>query len=92
MICKYCRKEYSKSRYDTFCSKTCWEHNYWDKMLDSKAIIIRGHCYKAYGGRFNKSSLRRIRMNDGRLIETYELFDAGKIPAIFHRKDNAKFI
>ncbi|MBP5774000.1 MAG: hypothetical protein J6W35_08015 [Eubacterium sp.] len=91
-MCKNCRKEYGWSRYDEYCCKECWEANYWEKALDSKAIIIGGHCYHAYGGKFDKSKKIKIRMNDGTLIETYELFDGGKIPRKFHMKDNAKFV
>lgn len=90
-MCKNCRKEYVKSRYDEYCCKECWEANYWEKMLNSKAIIIKGHCYHAYGGKLGKKTYN-ILMNDGREISTNELFDGGKIPAKFHKKDNAKFI
>lgn len=92
-MCKNCRKDFVKSRYDEYCCKECWEAKYWEKIFDSNPYIIGGHAYRAYGGTgFEKTKPKKIKTNSGKVIETMELWDCGKIPRKFHKSDNAKFI
>lgn len=75
--------------------------DFWKETLDKDAIIIGGICYHddgnvahpvdtnylGYGGaRFH------IRMNDGRVINTNNLWYNGPIPAEYAVHDNAVFV
>ena len=97
-ICEVCGKEFEEGCAG-FCSEHCFEEDFWTKALDGKEIVIGGECYHVgleddspswfhgYGGaRF------KIRMNDGRVIETTNLWNQGDIPARFYTGDNAEFI
>ena len=99
--CIICGKEIEKSEFlnADLCSSECFSVLFWNENLDDTAIIIDGICYHD-GGR-NKTHLGfrgfggaefKIQMNDGRIIETNNLWMNGKIPAERNIKDNAKFI
>lgn len=102
MKCIICGKEIEKSGYGNavLCSSKCFTENFWNENLDETAIIINGECYHdggmkpvgysgflGHGGRYFK-----IQMNDGRVIETNNLWCNGDIPKERHVEDNAVFI
>lgn len=69
----------------------CFGCNFWDEMADRKDRIIANHtCYKD-GGRKSRNdgflgfggAEWKIRMNDGTLIETNNLWHNGEIPKHF---------
>ena len=84
MNCQVCGKEIKKQ--------------FWNEVLDNNAIIINGNCYhvdnedstscfRGFGGRpFT------IKMNDGKIIHTTNLWHHGTIPKEFYKGDNAEFI
>jgi endogenous inhibitor of DNA gyrase (YacG/DUF329 family) len=99
MNCIICGKEIEKSQYmhKTLCSSKCFNIDFWNDCLDEEAIIIDGTCYhdggktnssiKGFGGRTFK-----IQTNDGRIIETDNLWFNGEVPKERNVKDNAVFI
>lgn len=102
MRCIICGKEVEKSMYSNavLCSSKCFHENFWDECLDETAIIVKGECYHdggmkpasyqgflGFGGSYFK-----IKMNDGRIIETNNLWYNGEIPKERNIEDNAKFI
>lgn len=99
MKCIICGKEIEKSQYANaiLCSSECFTVDFWNEVLDDTAIIINGECYhdagetnsywKGFGGRHFK-----IQMDDGRIIETENLWGQGKVPPERGVKDNAKFL
>ena len=99
MNCIICGKELEQSRFrhKTLCSDKCFHIDFWNDCLDENAIIIQGVCYhdgtnsvtcgEGYGGR-----LFKIRMNDGRIIETKNLRYNGEVPEDRKVPDNATFI
>ncbi len=98
MNCKICGNEIEKSCYihEVLCGGKCFYDNFWDKTLDDEAIIIDGECYhdggkteceKGFGGRLHK-----IKMDDGRVIETDNLRYNGTVPKERKIKNNARFI
>lgn len=102
MTCEICGKEIEKSKYlsNVLCSKKCFIEHFWNEHLDETAIIIDGVCYHdggmkppgyegflGFGGH-----LFRIQMNDGRIIETNNLWHNGDVPKNRCVKDNAVFL
>lgn len=101
MKCIICGKEIEKSCYSNavLCSSECFHENFWNECLDETAIIVNGECYHdggkkqgsdfllGFGGSFFK-----IKMNDGRIIETNNLWYNGPVPEDRNIKDNAVFI
>lgn len=102
MKCVICGKEIEKSMYSNavLCSSACFHEHFWDDTLDETAIIIKGECYHDggmkpanYSGFLGFSGRRfRIQMNDGRIIETNNLWYNGEIPKERNIEDNAIFI
>ena len=98
MNCIICGKEIEKSLYThkTLCSSQCFNVDFWNDCLDEEAIIIDGTCYHdggaAYGSFIGHSGRHfKIQMNDGRVIETNNLWYNGEVPKERNVKDNAKF-
>ena len=102
MKCVICGKEIEKSMYSNavLCSSECFSENFWNECLDETAIIIDGECYhdggmkppvyqgfQGFGGRYFK-----IQMNDGRVIETNNLWCNGDVPPERNVQNNAIFI
>ena len=102
MKCVICGKEIEKSMYSNadLCSRACFGEYFWNDTLDETAIIINGECYHdggmkpagytgflGHAGRYFK-----IQMNDGRIIETNNLWYNGEVPKERCVKDNAVFI
>ena len=102
MICEICGKEFNKLQYngtyENICSHDCFDAKFWNDNLDKDAIIINGSCYhvgdensqfpfRGFAGR-----LFKIKMNDGTIITTTNLWHNGSIPKKRNIKDNAKFI
>ncbi len=102
MKCIICGKEIEKSSYShkVICSSECFSVDFWNDTLDDTAIIIDGECYHdsgkkpdgysgflGHGGRHFK-----IQMNDGRIIETNNLWYNGEVPKERCIEDNACFI
>lgn len=102
MKCVICGKEIEKSMYSNavLCSSECFSENFWNDTLDETAIIIDGECYhdggmkppgyqgfQGFGGRYFK-----IQMNDGRVIETNNLWCNGDVPPERNVQNNAIFI
>ena len=102
MKCIICGKEIEKSRYmnAVLCSSECFSVNFWNECLDDSAIIIDGACYhdggkkpKGYRGFMGFGGvLFKIKMNNGEVIETNNLWHNGKVPEDRNIKDNAVFI
>lgn len=102
MKCIICGKEIEKSLYMNadLCSSECFGVNFWNECLDDKAIIIDGVCYHdggkkpiGYSGFLGfGGAVHKIRMNDGTIIETNNLWYNGKVPEDRNIKDNAVFI
>ena len=102
MKCEICGKEIEKSQYanGVICSSKCFTIDFWNECLDDKAIIIDGRCYHdggkkpcnyggflGFGGRvFN------IKMNDGTIIETNNLWYNGVVPPERNVQNNAEFL
>ena len=102
MKCCICGKEIEESFYGNaiLCSSNCYNEHFWQTTLDDSAVIINQVCYhigkenstdpfRGFGGRKFK-----IQMNDGKIIETDNLWCGGDIPDSHRDRmpDNAKFI
>ncbi len=69
----------------------CFSCNFWDEMCDKKDRIIANHtCYKNGGRKSQKDGSLgfggaewKIKMNDGTLVETNNLWHNGEIPKRF---------
>ena len=102
MKCIICGKEIEKSNYmnAVLCSSKCFSVNFWNECIDDKAIIINGECYhdggkkpKGYSGFMGHGgALFKIKMNNGEIIETNNLWYNGEIPKDRNIQDNAVFI
>lgn len=102
MKCIICGKEIEKSSYThkVICSSECFSVDFWNDTLDDTAIIIDGECYhdggmkpKNYSGFLGFSgALFKIKMNDGRVFETNNLWYNGVVPKERGIEDNAIFI
>lgn len=102
MKCVICGKEIEKSSYSNkvLCSSECFHIDFWNDCLDEAAIIINGECYhdggmkpKDYRGFLGfDGSLFKIKMNDGRVIVTNNLWYNGEVPEERGIEDNACFI
>jgi hypothetical protein len=102
MKCIICGKEIEKSGYThkVICSSECFSVDFWNDTLDDTAIIIDGECYhdggmksKNYSGFLGFSgALFKIKMNDGRVFETNNLWYNGVVPKERCIEDNACFI
>jgi hypothetical protein len=102
MKCEICGKEIEKSKYlgMVICSTECFSVWFWNVTLDDAAIIINGNCY--HDGGIKPSGYRgfmgygghsfTIKMNDGRVIHTNNLWSNGAVPKERHVEDNAVFI
>jgi hypothetical protein len=74
--------------------------NFWDRCLDDAAIIINGECYhdggrkpKNYDGFMGFGGREfKIKMNNGKVIETNNLWCNGTVPKDRNVEDNAVFI
>jgi hypothetical protein len=80
---------------------TNFNKEFWDNCLDSKTdpIIIDGTCYHYQCDNQDDAVFKgfdgkqfSIQMNDGRIIHTSSLWYNGKIPSVYQRSDNGKFI
>lgn len=102
MICEICGKEFNESQYgepcNNICSSECFYVRFWNDNLDEDAIIINGTCYHL-GKEDDTSYFRgcagrkfKIKMNDGTIITTTNLWVNGEVPKERNIKDNAKFI
>ena len=102
MKCIICGKEIEKSAYShkVICSSECFHVDFWNDRLDDTAIIINGECYhdggrkpKGYSGFMGHSGREFIiKMNDGRIIETNNLWYNGEVPKERNIADNAQFV
>ena len=105
MKCTVCGKEFSHAPVygDDLCSFECHQTLYWDTRLDNNAIIIKGHCFHDLGAFIGGSGKRppvigfagrkfRIRFNDGRELDTNNLWHDGRIPKEMNTADNAEII
>jgi len=102
MKCVICGKEIEKSSYSNkvLCSSECFSVDFWNDCLDDTAIIIDGECYhdggmkpKTYTGFLGfGGALHKIKLNDGRVIETNNLWYNGVVPKERGIEDNACFI
>ena len=98
--CIVCNKEIEKPKFGgPICSEECFNVWFWNSQLNDEAIIIDGICYHDGGRDKTHFGFRgfggaefKIQMNDGRIIETNNLWCNGKIPESRNIKDNAKFI
>lgn len=100
MRCARCGSQIVRSIAGEYCSKKCFSESFWEDALDNEAIIIDGVCYHdggmkpkgymgflGFGGR-----LFKIKMNDGKVIETNDLWCQGTIPVELNVEDNATFM
>ena len=102
MKCVICGKEIEKSKYlhKALCSRECFCIDFWDDCLDDKAIIINGECYHDGGEKPSNyrgflgfaGSVFHIKMNDGKIITTNNLWYNGVVPKERNIQDNARFI
>jgi hypothetical protein len=102
MKCVICGKEIEKSMYSNkdLCSSECFHEDFWNDCLDDTAIIVNGECYhdggrkpEGYSGFLGHAGrLFKIQMNDGRIIETNNLWYNGEVPKERCIADNAIFI
>lgn len=102
MKCVICGKEIEKSMYShkVICSSECFSVDFWNDTLDDTAIIIKGECYHDggmkpadYRGFLGFSgALFKIKMNNGKVFETNNLWYNGKVPKERCIEDNACFI
>lgn len=99
MKCYICGSKLDKSYFNYENGKMicyhCFNHFYWDTVLnDPKTIIINGiaYCYTdnpkdgGYGGREFLVNIK----NEG--IKKVGLWLNGKIPEFYNKEDNAEFI
>jgi len=109
MKCKLCNKEieqnYFRETLDKMNSKQlCFKCNYWDEMLENdkqfpeKSFVIDGVHYIIGGENEREKGFDGERflilLNNGKRIETTNLWCQGKIPEIWKDKfpDNATFV
>ena len=102
MKCIICGKEIEKSQYmnAVLCSEECFKENFWNGCIDDTAIIINGKCYhdggkkpEGYRGFMGlNGALFKIKMNNGEIIDTNNLWYNGEIPKDRNIQDNAVFI
>lgn len=99
MICPVCGKYTTPMYMNGECSDECFTRGFWQETLNDTAIIINGKCYHV-GDEDDTSSYFRgfggarykIQFNNGKIIETTNLWLNGIIPDEFKVPDNAKFI
>ena len=102
MKCVICGKEIEKSSYSNkvLCSSGCFHEDFWNECIDDSAIIIKGECYHD-GGRKPKNypgflgfggQEFTIKMNDGRIISTNNLWYNGEVPKERLVADNAELV
>ena len=102
MKCVICGKEIEKSKYSNkvLCSSECFHVNFWNECLDDSAIIIKVECYhdggrkpEGYSGFLGHSGREfTIKMNDGQVISTNNLWYNGEVPKERMVADNAMFV
>lgn len=98
--CPVCGKlmvfNYRSDVIDDCICRDCFTKEFWERVLDDKAIIVNGHCYhtadentsspfRGFGG--TKFKIRFLK--DGRTIETTNLWSQGEIPKEYAVPDNA---
>ena len=104
MNCVICNKEIEKSKYvnAVLCSSDCWHIDFWNEQVsnkdDTKIVRIDGVQYRV--GNKNQDSFRgyggrefRIKLSNGEIIETTNLWHNGDIPEEFKEllPNNAEF-
>ena len=104
MNCVICNKEIEESKYGNaiLCSSDCWHIDFWNEQVDNKddpkIVRIDGVQYRI--GSKNQDSFRgysgrefRIKLFNGDIIETTNLWHNGDIPEEFKEllPDNAEF-
>lgn len=102
MVCEICGKEIEKSYYsgNILCSTECFNKHYWlefvEKKNDKDMVRYNGTHY-VIGDEDSKSCFRGfdgtrfvVYFNDGRVVETSNLWHQGTIPEEFREelKDN----
>ena len=106
MKCRICGKEFNKIRwlkpYEDICSDKCFRMNFWNEIVAEKEnhVFIDGKSYSIApeddDSPFRGCSGRhfKIKFDDGKIVETTNLWCQGEIPEEFRDilKDNAKFI
>ena len=102
-ICPSCKKPFIRNHTpESYLDKNCFDCSFWLKKItmpeeDEKRVIIAGQHYmigldssrpKGFGGR-----RFAIHFNDGRTVETCNLWFLGEIPKQFRAwlPDNARF-
>lgn len=99
-VCRVCGKVISDpAPYSLpICSDKCFHEDFWNNTLDEDAVIVNGKCYHI-GDEDSRSSFRgfdgmkyTIKFNDGRVVETTNLWYQGEVPEERNIKDNAVFI
>ena len=104
MNCIICNKEIKESEYTNtiLCSSECWSADFWNQQVinkdDPKVVRIDGVQYRI--GYENQDSFRgyngrkfNIKLSNGDIIETTNLWHNGDIPDSFKEllPDNAEF-
>ena len=99
-ICRVCGTSFENGYTSYDCSEKCLLKKYWDDVLDENAIIINGICYHDGGRKPERQAKwlghagRRfiIKMNDGRIIDTNNLWYNAAVPKDRYTGDNAIFL
>lgn len=104
MRCEVCGKEIERSSYANavLCSSECYTINFWNEKIalkDHKQVArINGVHYwieeRETGFKGFDGAKHTIQFNDGRIVETDNLWTQGAIPEKYREAlpDNAKFI
>ena len=78
------------------CSDKCFNTSFWNHTLDDTAIIIDGKCYhigpSSLGFKGSGGRKFTIQFNDGKVINTDNLWCNGDVPKEYNVKDNAVFL
>jgi len=104
--CEICGQAFEKrqfiesSKFKDTCGSECFHIKFWQDMVAEKDehIFIKGESYyigsDTYPFKGCSGRQFKIKMNDGRIIETDNLWCQGKIPENFKSQlsDNAEFI
>lgn len=106
MKCRICGREFKDIKYikpyQDICSSKCHQINFWKEIEQEKDkyVFIDGHSYMIAPENSNFSfrgfsgNKFKIKLENGRIIETTNLWHQGIIPEEFKEslKDNAEFI
>lgn len=108
--CEICGKKYETPRYfdeyKNVCGADCFTKKYWQEIINEKEYhpIINGVCYylnidkpieeTTYGFLGFDGRRFKIKFNDGRIIETNNLWHNGDVPEWCRKDlpDNAEFV